>query len=186
MPRRDTPRLTPRRAAWVKDFAAIRLILAAAKSGQFELEIQGWLAMAASDVDMASSSRPRLPTDPNDPGLAPAATDVRNAADAATTPAVKIAEYQMLREIETARNNDAGHRLRQRRAQQAATQRSGPTGRCCMMQIRQAYSARQYDQVLQLINANKVNFIDATLQQQAFYLQGRRGDGLSGGVAVGR
>jgi hypothetical protein len=94
---------------WLKDYAALRMQIAAPRSGRFDAALTAWKSMVEKDAAAAMKSKPSLEgIDPKSQYLANGAKDLLAAANAAGKPEVRKAYLDLLSDVQTAMGDTEG------------------------------------------------------------------------------
>jgi TolA-binding protein len=94
---------------WLKDYAALRMQIAAPRSGRFDAALSAWKSMVEKDPAAAMKSKPSVDgIDPKSQYLANGAKDLLAAANAAGKPEVRKAYLDLLSDVQTAMGDAEG------------------------------------------------------------------------------
>jgi hypothetical protein len=94
---------------WLKDYAALRMQIAAPRSGRFDAALTAWKSMVEKDPAAAMKSKPSVEgIDPKSQYLSNGARDLLAAANAAAKPEVKKAYLDLLADVQTAMGDTEG------------------------------------------------------------------------------
>ena len=94
---------------WLKDYVAIRMQVAAPRSGRFDAALTAWKAMVEKDPAGALKAKPSVEgIDPKSAYLAGAAKDLAASANAASKPDVRRAYLDLLGDVQTAMGDTQG------------------------------------------------------------------------------
>lgn len=161
---------------WVKDWASLRLIDAASKSGRFDAAAAAYVAVLLKDPATAASAKPAMP-DSKSTFLDSAASDVNTAlkdpkltADQRKSLLGFLVEIQQTRKDQVA--EDAAYaqltKLPGADSDEAGAKRI--LGRRKLSSAQKALEAKNYALVASEIESGKPSFVDLAMQSDALYL----------------
>jgi TolA-binding protein len=94
---------------WLKDYVALRMQVAAPRSGRFDAALAAWKAIVDKDPAAALKAKPSVDgIDPKSAYLANAAKDLATSANAAAKPDVRRAYLDLLGDVQTAMGDTQG------------------------------------------------------------------------------
>jgi TolA-binding protein len=94
---------------WLKDYVALRLQVAAPRSGRFDAALSAWKAMVEKDPAAALKSKPSVEgIDPKSQYLVNAAKDLLASANSAANPEVRKAYLDLLGDVQSAMGDTEG------------------------------------------------------------------------------
>jgi tetratricopeptide (TPR) repeat protein len=94
---------------WMKDYAALRMQVAAPRSGRFDAALDGWRAMVEKDPAAAAKAKPPLDgIDPKSQYLANGAKALQTWAGGAQKPEAQRVYLEMLGDVQTAMGDTEG------------------------------------------------------------------------------
>lgn len=94
---------------WLKDYAALRMQIAAPRSGRFDAALTAWKSMVEKDAAAAMKAKPSVDgIDPKSQYLANGAKDLLAAANAAGKPEARKAYLDLLSDVQTAMGDTEG------------------------------------------------------------------------------
>jgi tetratricopeptide (TPR) repeat protein len=94
---------------WLKEFAGLRLQVAAPRSGRFDIALQAWMTMVEKDPAAASKAKPTLDgLDPKSAYLINGAKALAVAAGGAAKPDARRTYLELLGDVQTAMGDNEG------------------------------------------------------------------------------
>jgi TolA-binding protein len=161
---------------WIKDWAAMRLIDAAGKSGRFDAAAAAYVQMLLRQPELAATMKPAMP-DAKSTFLTSAVSDVNAALnDPKLTPEQRQALLQYLIELHRARGDQqAALAAYQQLSRIPGVDESDPAVRQVLADARlsaagKALGAGNYRQAIAEIEDNKAAFVEPKQQAEALYI----------------
>jgi TolA-binding protein len=172
---------------WLKAFIAPRLIDAASHTGQFDLAVEGWVALALQDASSAASLRPAIPVGSTTGGpnsaLDAAAAELADAGKSAQGDAQRLI-LGLLLDVQSARgDNDAASAVAQQLT--ALTPAGGSSGspdalvaqHARLALARTALYNKEFDKAAGLIDDNADLMTDSAVQADALFIKAQALEG---------
>jgi len=160
---------------WIIQRSSLRLLEAAAKSGNFPAAVAGFVDLLQKDPALANDHKPVVPTGKAEQ-LDPAIAQVKEAAQNAKAPEQKTVLLNYLVEMYNAKGDAASaSAVLQQLGKVAPAEAAAPGNRKIQADVklteaRQALAQKQYARVIEILDAGANLFADAPQQAEALYL----------------
>ncbi|HUB26124.1 MAG TPA: hypothetical protein VL992_11900 [Tepidisphaeraceae bacterium] len=172
---------------WLKTFIAPRLMDAASHTGQFDLAVAGWVALAQQDASAAASDRPAIPVGSTTGGpgslLDTAAAELTDAAKSAQGDSQRLI-LGFLLDVQTARGDIAAANSVARQLT-ALAPAGAPAGSADQLLAQHAQLAlartalynKEFEKAASLIDGNAASLTDSAVQADALFIKAQALEG---------